>query len=55
MKQQLALHFETKDDAIAYAKRNGVPYRIFEPRQRALTKKAYADNFKFGRIGSWTH
>lgn len=55
MKQQVVLRFETKDEAIAYAKRNGIPYRIFEPRHRGLTKKTYADNFKFGRIGSWTH
>ena len=29
--------------------------RIFEPHPRAFIKKSYADNFKFGRIGSWTH
>lgn len=55
MKQQIHLRFETKDDAIAYAKRNGIPYRIFEPNPRARSKKSYADNFKYGRIGSWTH
>lgn len=55
MKQQVSMRFDTKEDAIAYATRNGIPYRIFEPRHRGLTKKAYADNFKFGRIGSWTH
>ncbi len=55
MKQQIHLRFETKDDAIAYARRNGIPYRLFEPNPRAPSKKAYADNFKYGRIGSWTH
>jgi hypothetical protein len=55
MKQQITLRFETKDDAIAYAKRNGIAYRVYEPRPRTMTKKAYADNFKFGRIGTWTH
>ncbi len=55
MKQQIVLRFATKDDAIAYAKRNGIPYRLFEPRHRGMLKKAYADNFKFGRVGSWTH
>jgi hypothetical protein len=55
MKQQITLRFETKDNAIAYAKRNGIPYRVHEPRPRTLTKKAYADNFKYGRIGTWTH
>ncbi|NJM33727.1 MAG: ETC complex I subunit [Rhodomicrobium sp.] len=55
MRQQIALRFATKDEAIAYAQRNGIPYRIFEAHPRGRTKKAYADNFKFGRIGSWTH
>jgi hypothetical protein len=55
MKQQIVLRFPTKDEATAYAIRNGIPYRVFEPHPRAPTKKAYADNFKYGRIGSWTH
>lgn len=53
--QQVRLTFETKEDAIAYAERNGLDYTVSEPRSRKLTKKSYADNFKFGRIGSWTH
>ena len=55
MKQQIVLSFPTKDDAIAYAHRNGIPYRLFDAHPRARSKRAYADNFKFGRIGSWTH
>jgi len=35
--------------AIAYAKRNGISYRVCEPRSRQQTRKSYADNFKFGR------
>lgn len=52
---QVRLTFETKEEAIAYAERNGIAYRIEEPSPRKLSKKSYADNFKFGRIGSWTH
>ena len=55
MKQQIHLRFETKEEAIAYARRNGIPYRLFEPHPRAPTKKSYAENFKYGRIGTWTH
>ncbi len=55
MKQQIQLHFETREEAIDYAKRNGIPYRLFEPHPRERTKKSYAENFKYGRIGSWTH
>ena len=52
---QVRLSFETKEEAIAYAERNGIAYRIEEPSARKVSKKSYADNFKFGRIGSWTH
>lgn len=55
MKQQLRLEFSTKDEAIDYAQRLGVPFRVHEPHKRAPSKKAYADNFKYGRVGSWTH
>ncbi len=53
--QQVKLHFETREAAIAYAERNGLAYTVVEPKSRTLSKKSYADNFKFGRIGSWTH
>lgn len=55
MKSQIRLSFETRDEAIAYAERNGIPYRVTEPKPRRAVRKAYADNFRFGRIGSWTH
>ena len=54
-RQQVKLRFDTKEDAVAYAERNGLPYTVEEPKQRPLIKKSYADNFKYGRIGSWTH
>ena len=52
---QVRLHFDTKDEAIAYATRNGIPYTVQEERPRKLAKKSYADNFKFGRRVPWTH
>lgn len=55
MKQQITLRFASKEEAIAYAKKNGIPYRLYKAHPRIRTKKAYADNFKYGRIGSWTH
>ncbi len=54
-RQQLRLTFKSKDDAIAYAKRNGLAYTVSEPKPRKQTPKSYADNFKFGRVGTWTH
>ena len=55
MRQQVKLTFDTKEEAIAYAERNGLPYALEEPQPRKAIRKAYADNFKFGRIGAWTH
>ncbi len=55
MLSQVRLFFETKEEAIAYAKENRIPYRVFEPNPRAIVKKSYAENFKYGRVGSWTH
>lgn len=55
MKSQIHLEFDTKDEAIAYATRNGIAYTLLEPKPRRAIRKSYADNFKFGRIGTWTH
>ncbi len=55
MKQQLRLTFPTKDAAIEYAERNGVPYTVFEPHASRRRTIAYADNFRYTRIGQWTH
>ncbi len=52
---QIRLLFETKDEAIAYAERHGLAYSVSEPKPRKLVRKSYADNFKFGRLGRWTH
>ena len=32
MKSQIKLTFGTKEEAIAYAERNGLPYRVEEPK-----------------------
>lgn len=53
--KQVALSFPSKDEAIAYAERQGLAYTLVEPVQSRTAKRSYADNFKFGRIGSWTH
>jgi hypothetical protein len=52
---QVKLTFPTKEAAIAYAERMGLAYTISEPSPRGHIRKSYADNFKFGRVGSWTH
>lgn len=52
---QISLEFDTKEEAVAYAEQHGIPYRLVEPKPRKPIKKSYSDNFRFGRIGSWTH
>ena len=55
MKQQLKLVFDTQQQAVEYALRNGIAYQLAtEPAQRA-NRKTYADNFKWGRKDNWTH
>lgn len=55
VKAQVNLEFASKDEAIAYATRNGLAYTVVEPKPRRQIDKSYAENFKFGRIGTWTH
>ena len=54
-RQQLQLAFDSQAAAVAYAERHGLAYTLSEPKPRKPVKKSYSDNFKFGRIGSWTH
>ena len=55
MDGQVRLSFETKEEAIAYAERHGIPFRLHEPQAAPVIIKAYADNFAPGRKLSWTH
>jgi len=55
MRQQVKLWFDSKDEAIAYATRNGIAYRVEEPNEPRRRTISYSDNFRFNRIGPWTH
>ncbi len=53
---QVRLKFNTKDDAITFAKEHGLEYIVKNPSERSVKPKAYADNFRPDRIeGNWTH
>lgn len=43
---QLTLSFATKDEAIAYAKRNEIEYQLLLPKSRKIKPKSYAENFQ---------
>ncbi len=56
MRSQVSMKFSSQEEAENYAKRNGIPYRVMgEPRKPRIIKKAYADNFRYGRKNAWTH
>lgn len=55
MRAQVRLEFATKDEAIAYAVREGLAYQVIDPKPRKPIRKTYAENFQYGRIGNWTH
>jgi hypothetical protein len=55
MRQQLRLWFDTKEEAIAYAERQGIAYRVEEPHEMKRRSMSYSDNFKFNRVEPWTH
>jgi hypothetical protein len=55
MKSQLKLWFDSEAEAVAYATRNGIPYRVEQPNEPTRRTVAYSDNFKFSRLGQWTH
>ncbi|HRW28982.1 MAG: ETC complex I subunit [Alphaproteobacteria bacterium] len=47
MKSQIRLTFDTKQEAVAYAERNGIDYVVQEPHTRKKRLKSYADVFAF--------
>ena len=55
MKSQIRMSFATKEEAVAYATRNGIAFRLEEPQKTEVRPKSYAENFKFGRPDRWTH
>ena len=55
MTSQIRLTFESRQEAVAYAERNGIEYRVFEPHQRKRRPMSYSDNFRTDREQPWTH
>ena len=52
---QVRMTFATREEAIDFAKRNGIPFQVTEPREAKRVIKAYADNFSAVRRRQWTH
>ena len=55
MKSQVRLRFATKEEAVAYCEKKGIPYQVTETKPAPRHGMSYADNFAFTRRGAWTH
>ncbi|MDF1600423.1 ETC complex I subunit [Mesorhizobium sp. YIM 152430] len=55
MKSQIRLTFETQEEAVAYARRNGIAFRVQEPKDARRRQISYAENFRYDRKIPWTH
>ena len=55
MLAQVKMRFETREDAVAFAERNDIAFRVIEPKETKRRPISYSDNFKFDRKVPWTH
>ena len=44
-REQIKIFFDTKEQAIEYAKKNNISYKVIEPKKKEFVIKSYADNF----------
>ncbi len=54
---QVRLKFDTKEEALDYAKDNGIDAQVSEPHKRKanLRSRGYGENFATDRRTPWTH
>lgn len=57
MQTQVKLQFESKADAVEYARTHGIEAVVQEPQKRRVNIRpgGYGENFATARRGSWTH
>ena len=53
--EQIRLSFDSKEQAMAYARKHGLAYTVRLPKQASPRPRAYADNFSYFRVDAWTH
>jgi hypothetical protein len=49
-RSQLLLSFDSREEAVAYAERKGLDYRVQEPHVRRIKPKNYAEKFTYQRV-----
>ena len=52
---QIKLFFDTKEQAIDWAKKNNYQFFVEEPKTKKIKPKSYASNFDMYRKEPWTH
>jgi len=54
---QVRLSFDTKEEAIAYAREHGIDAVVKDPQDRSsnIRPGGYGENFATNRRGAWTH
>lgn len=55
MQTEVTVRFNSKEEAVAFAEKNGISYYISEPHKANVQKKSYSDNFRADRKQPWTH
>lgn len=53
--RQVRMTFETREEAIAFARDNAIPHQVVDPKEPARVLKSYSENFAFGRKEPWSH
>ena len=52
---QVRLRFDTQEEAVAYATRAGLAYKVEAPKPATRKLVSYSDNFRAGRLVPWSH
>jgi len=52
---QVRMPFETKEEAVAYAQKNGIAFQLLDTKPPKRIIKTYSDNFAVDRKVPWTH
>ncbi|GGD90628.1 NADH-ubiquinone oxidoreductase [Aureimonas endophytica] len=52
---QVVLTFDSREQAVEFAERHQIPYRVEEPKEASRRRVSYSDNFRYDRRQPWTH
>ncbi|WP_455465478.1 ETC complex I subunit [Bartonella sp. B39] len=55
MRSQIKIRFGRQEEAVAFACRNGIPYRVEKAHKSIRRVVSYSDNFRSDRYQPWTH